>query len=187
MRNDVWPRLDQTMIPVVTVASLDVLPSLIDRLQENNFKTVEVTLRTEFGLAAIRQIKQLAPEMIVGAGTILDANQVNLCLDAGAEYLVSPGWSDLIYERASTFGAAEKFWLPGVVTPTEVMSAIEKGFRRLKFFPAKVFGGISTLKAYDKLFPGVKFCPTGGVSAELVTDYLELDNVFAVGGTSWLT
>ena len=170
---------------VVAVATLeraaDALP-LADALCAGGVRVLEITLRTAAASAAIEQLRKARPDAIVGAGTVRDARTLSAARDAGAQFVVSPGFTRALHEAASV-GALP--WLPGVATASEILLAHEAGHALLKFFPAEAAGGTRALRAFASVFPDVGFCPTGGVTAENVRSYLELPNVVCVGGT-WL-
>jgi len=151
-------------------------------LVEGGIRVLEVTLRTPAALACIRAITKEVPGAITGVGTITRLDQLKQVIDAGAAFGVSPGLSDslLAEVRRQNFP-----FLPGVMTPSEVMAAYELGFRAMKLFPAQQAGGIGMLKAMAGPFADVTFCPTGGVDAKSASDFLALPNVGCVGG-SWL-
>ena len=184
---NIWQALEKTKIPVVRIASPKSLESILAQVIAASFSTIEITLRSDYALKAIKEAKSISPDLIVGAGTITRPEQVEQALDAGAEYLVSPGWSDGVWRAIQACCAPESCWCPGVVTPTEVMHAAERGFQRLKFFPAAINGGLGTLKTYQSVFPHIRFCPTGGIGSDEVESYLARDNVFAVGGSAWIS
>ena len=172
------------LICVAVIDRADDAIPLMDALQAGGLKNIEITFRTAAAVEAIRAIRKCFPEVVVGAGTLLSVDNVKQAVDAGAQFGVSPGLS----ERVS--GAAQEMGLPlfpGVVTPTEVMQAMELGWTHLKFFPAETFGGIRALRALVGPFghTGVRFIPTGGVTAANLKDYLTLSEVAAVGG-SWM-
>jgi 2-dehydro-3-deoxyphosphogluconate aldolase / (4S)-4-hydroxy-2-oxoglutarate aldolase len=171
-----------TVIPVVTIArAADAVP-LAAALLRGGLRVIEVTLRTQEAPAAIRAIARALPDMVVGAGTVLTGADVTRAVGAGARFLVSPGLTaDLV---AAGLGS-ELPYLPGAVTPSEVIAAREHGFSLLKFFPAAASGGIEALRQLAPVFPGIAFCPTGGVGAENAAQYLSLPNVPMVGG-SWM-
>jgi 2-dehydro-3-deoxyphosphogluconate aldolase/(4S)-4-hydroxy-2-oxoglutarate aldolase len=171
-----------TVIPVVTIArAADAVP-LAAALLRGGLRVIEVTLRTQEAPAAIRAIARALPDVVVGAGTVLTGADVTRAVGAGARFLVSPGLTaDLV---AAGLGS-ELPYLPGAVTPSEVIAAREHGFSLLKFFPAAASGGIEALRQLAPVFPGIAFCPTGGVGAENAAQYLSLPNVPMVGG-SWM-
>lgn len=170
------------MIPVITIDDLDRAEPLALALRRGGLRNLEVTLRTPVAVEAIRLMKQAAPDLRVGAGTVLTDGDVDACLGAGADFLVTPGTSPRLREALLKTGADV---MVGVATATEVMSRLEEGFGVLKFFPAEQSGGAAALKAFGGPLPDAMFCPTGGVTPELAPAYLKLSNVVAVGGT-WI-
>lgn len=173
--------LARRIVPVVVVRDAARAAGLADALVAGDLPVAEVTLRTA---AAPEAIATMAanPGLIVGAGTVLTPEQVDLAVDAGARFLVSPGYSAATVARAAERGVPI---VPGTVTPSEVIAALAAGLTTLKFFPASNYGGAGTLKDFSSVFAGVRFVPTGGVSAGNLGDYLSLPNVPAVGG-SWM-
>lgn len=170
-----------TLVPVVTFNTGDDPVRFMDYLQSQNVNCIEITLRTKEGLKAIELLKQVRPDVLVGAGTVVSPVQVKELKNIGADFIVSPGLTGLLLQELKLSGVP---FLPGVSTPSEIMMAKENGLNALKFFPANLFGGIKSLKAYGQVFPDITFCPTGGITPETSNDYLSLDNVFAIGG-SW--
>jgi len=170
------------VVPVLVVGSVDHAAPLAKALLDGGLTIAEVTLRTPVGVRVIEAMKKAAPELLVGAGTVLNGADVSSSLDAGADFLVSPGMSPGLLEA---LGPGRGLMIPGVATASEAMSRYEEGFELLKLFPANIAGGIPALKALGAPLPHLKFMPTGGVSAENAGDYLALPNVFAVGG-SWI-
>ena len=169
------------VIPVLTVErEADAVP-LARALAAGGLTGLEITLRTEAALPAIRAIAGLVG-VVVGAGTATSADEVAGARDAGARFIVSPGLAEPVLDAAEAAGLP---CLPGVATATEMMRAQARGLTHLKFFPASVAGGLPALKAFAGPFPRLRFCPTGGVDAKTFRDYLALPNVFAVGG-SWV-
>lgn len=171
------------VIPVVTLEAADNAAALARALLAGGVSVIELTLRTPAALEAIAVIARDVPAMAVGAGTVTTAEQVQAACDAGAGFLVSPGYADAIVAAAER---ADRPLLPGVATATEVMRAQADGFDHVKFFPAVPSGGIGALKALAGPFPSLRFCPTGGVHSGNYLDFLQLTNVPCVGG-SWLT
>ena len=170
----------QRVVAVATVErAADALP-LADALGAGGVRVIEVTLRTAAACAAIGKIRKARPDALVGAGTVRDALTLRAARDAGAQFVVSPGFTPALHEAA---GAAALPWLPGVATASEILLAQDAGYRLLKFFPAEAAGGTRALRAFAPVFPDVGFCPTGGVTADNVRSYLELPNVICVGGT----
>lgn len=154
---------------------------LAEALVAGSLPVAEVTLRTPAAADAIAAMAK-HPNLLVGAGTVLTPAQVDLAVDAGARFLVSPGLSVATVARAAERGVPI---VPGTVTPSEVMAALSAGLNLLKFFPAANYGGAGTVKAFESVFGRVRFVPTGGVSASNLGDYLSLPNVPAVGG-AWM-
>lgn len=173
---------DARVVPVLSIErAADAVP-LARALARGGIGIVEITLRTPEAPTAITAIASEVPEIVVGAGTVLRAADVTRAVEAGARFLVSPG---LTPELASAGIATGLPFVPGVATPSEVMTARDFGFSFLKFFPAEPLGGVAVLKAMTPVFPGIVFCPTGGITAESAPRYLELPNVPMVGG-SWM-
>ena len=170
------------VIPVLTIArAADAVP-LAAALVRGGLRVIEVTLRTPAAPEAIRAIAHRVPDAVVGAGTVLTGSDASRAVEAGARFLVSPG---LTPDLAAAGLGNELPYVPGAVTPSEVIAARELGFSLLKFFPAVAFGGVDTLRAYAPVFPGIAFCPTGGITAETAGTYLALANVPMVGG-GWM-
>jgi 2-dehydro-3-deoxyphosphogluconate aldolase / (4S)-4-hydroxy-2-oxoglutarate aldolase len=170
------------VIPVLTIERLADAVPLARALARGGLKLLEVTLRTAAATAAIGAIAREVPEVAVGAGTVLRGADVTRALAAGARFLVSPG---LTAELAAAGLASEVPYIAGAVTPSEIIHARDLGLSFLKFYPAAGFGGVQTLRDYALVFPGIAFCPTGGVTPENAADYLALPNVPLVGG-SWM-
>jgi 2-dehydro-3-deoxyphosphogluconate aldolase/(4S)-4-hydroxy-2-oxoglutarate aldolase len=170
------------VIPVIVIDDADAAVPLARALLRGGLRVLEVTLRTPAALDALRRIAAL-PDAIAGAGTVLSAAQYDDAIGAGARFIVSPGLTDALAAAASRHRVP---LLPGTATASDVMRAREAGFNRLKLFPAETVGGVATLKAFGSVFADVRFCPTGGITAETAAGYLALNNVACVGG-SWLT
>ncbi|WP_404361957.1 bifunctional 4-hydroxy-2-oxoglutarate aldolase/2-dehydro-3-deoxy-phosphogluconate aldolase [Marinobacter sp.] len=171
------------LVPVISIQDPDHVVPLGRALVEGGIRILEVTLRTEHGLGAIHQLRRAFPEVWVGAGTVVGANQYRQAEAVGAQFIITPGVTAELLEFGLTAHAP---LLPGVSTTSEMMMGYAMGYREFKFFPAEVAGGIAALKAFSGPFPDVSFCPTGGIRQETAGDYLALPNVKAVGGT-WLT
>jgi 2-dehydro-3-deoxyphosphogluconate aldolase/(4S)-4-hydroxy-2-oxoglutarate aldolase len=171
-----------SVIPVLTIErERDAVP-LARALFEGGLSVIEVTLRTAAAPSAIAAIARELPQVVVGAGTLLRAADIATAVHAGARFLVSPG---MIPELAAAALSAELPYLPGVATPSEVMAARALGICVMKLFPAEALGGTAWLKALAPVFPGVAFCPTGGIDEANAAEYLALPNVPMVGG-SWM-
>ena len=171
------------VIPVVMIDRLTDAVPLADALLRGGISALEITLRTPAGLDAISAKKQAFPESMIGAGTVCSKQDYDRAAAAGADFIVSPGATDAL------FGAADHHalpFLPGAVTASEILKAIEHGYSVLKFFPAETSGGAPAISALAGPFPGVSFMPTGGITRDNLGTYLALNSVSAVGG-SWLT
>ncbi|MFT2747756.1 bifunctional 4-hydroxy-2-oxoglutarate aldolase/2-dehydro-3-deoxy-phosphogluconate aldolase [Helicobacter pylori] len=171
------------IIPVVVIENIKDAVPLAQSLVEGGIQIIEVTLRSSCALEAIELIAKNVPKMRVGAGTILNPTQLEQAQNRGAEFLISPGLTIKLLEYAKK---KDMPLIPGVSSSSEVMQALELGYNALKFFPAEYCGGVKLLNAFNGPFKGVKFCPTGGISADNMHSYLNLENVLCVGG-SWLT
>jgi 2-dehydro-3-deoxyphosphogluconate aldolase/(4S)-4-hydroxy-2-oxoglutarate aldolase len=171
-----------TVIPVLTIEREAYAVPLARALCEGGLKIIEVTFRTEAAAASIAAIRSELPQVTVGAGTLLRAKDVSEAVRAGAQFLVSPGTTP---ELAGAALATELPYLPGVATPSEIMAARSLGICVMKLFPAEALGGIALLRALAPVFPGIAFCPTGGIDERSAEHYLALPNVPMVGG-SWM-
>ncbi|UOR29685.1 bifunctional 4-hydroxy-2-oxoglutarate aldolase/2-dehydro-3-deoxy-phosphogluconate aldolase [Helicobacter pylori] len=171
------------IIPVVVIENIKDAVPLAQSLIEGGIHIIEVTLRSSCALEAIELIAKNVPKMRVGAGTVLNPTQLEQAQNRGAEFLISPGLTIKLLEYAKK---KDMPLIPGVSSSSEVMQALELGYNALKFFPAEYCGGVKLLDAFNGPFKGVKFCPTGGISADNMRSYLNLENVLCVGG-SWLT
>ena len=170
------------VIPVLTIKDASTAPDLAGALVRGGLPVLEVTMRTPVALDAVRAIVAAVPEAIVGTGTVITPGDVEASIDAGAQFLVSPGCTRRLADAALASGLP---FLPGVSSASEAMRAAELGFETLKFFPAEQCGGAALLKALGGPLPHLRFCPTGGVSPANLDSYLELPNVVCVGG-SWV-
>ncbi|WP_306117578.1 MULTISPECIES: 2-dehydro-3-deoxy-phosphogluconate aldolase [unclassified Roseitalea] len=172
----------QPVIPVIVIEDAEKAVPLARALAAGGLPAVEITLRSEAAVDAIGRIAAKVPQAIVGAGTVLNTEHYEQVVAAGARFAVSPGFTPELADSAR--GSAVPL-LPGASTPSEIMAALEEGYWLLKFFPAEQSGGVGYLKSLASPFAGVRFCPTGGVSATNAADYLGLSNVICVGG-SWV-
>ncbi len=173
-------------VPVIPVIVLDRATDAVpvaEALIAGGIPVFEITLRTAAALSAIGEIAKRFPDALTGAGTVLSKSQATQAIDAGAQFIVSPGWDDDVVDTAIAVNIPV---VPGVATPSEVQRARRHGLSLLKFFPASLAGGVPMLKAFSSVYSDVRFVPTGGVSAKNLTDYLSVPNVVACGG-SWLT
>ncbi len=170
------------VIPVIEIDSADLAVPLAESLCEAGLPVLEVTLRTEAALESIRNIVKKLPDVLLGAGTVINREQAQSASEAGARFIVSPG----LNEEVVTWGQKNELpILPGAVTPTEIMHGLNLGLNLLKFFPAEALGGLKAIKAISDPFPQVRFIPSGGVHADNLAEYLRADKIHAVGG-SWM-
>ena len=170
------------VIPVLTVAKLEHAAPLAEALYAGGLTVLEITLRTQVALAAIEAMRKAVPQAVVGAGTLLQAQDFRRAEGAGAQFAVTPGLTPQLAEAAKLV----KFpLLPGIISPSEILQALHFGYDTLKFFPAQQAGGIPMLQAFSGPFANVAFCPTGGISRETAPAFLKLRNVLCVGG-SWV-
>jgi 2-dehydro-3-deoxyphosphogluconate aldolase/(4S)-4-hydroxy-2-oxoglutarate aldolase len=179
---DPGPLLTTPVIPVLTIGRVEDAVPLARALATGGLSVIEVTLRTEAALSALRAIIAEVPEVVAGIGTVVNRDDVSRACDAGAAFLASPGTSP---DLAEALTDAPVPALPGCSTVSEVMMLMDFGFRVLKFFPAESSGGVRWLSSVAAPLPNVRFCPTGGISADNAASYLALPNVIAVGG-SWV-
>ncbi|MFC5219162.1 bifunctional 4-hydroxy-2-oxoglutarate aldolase/2-dehydro-3-deoxy-phosphogluconate aldolase [Streptomyces coerulescens] len=170
------------VVPVVVIDDPSDAVPLARALVDGGLPAIEVTLRTPAALEAIGAIADAVPDAVVGAGTVITPEQVTRAVEAGARFLVSPGWTDLLLEAMRASGVP---YLPGVSTTSEVVALLERGVREMKFFPAEAAGGTAYLKSLNGPLPQARFCPTGGIGPATAPDYLALPNVGCVGG-SWM-
>ena len=180
---DIYNRIGKaTIIPVIKLNRVEEAVPLAQALLAGGIPVAEVTFRTEAAAEGIAAIRREVPQMLVGAGTVLTTDQAIAAVEAGAQFVVSPGSNGKIIDRVLAAGVA---MIPGVATPSEIEAAMERGLNVLKFFPAEALGGIAMLKALSGPYSQIKFVPTGGISANNMKDYLHQKNVLAVGG-SWM-
>jgi 2-dehydro-3-deoxyphosphogluconate aldolase/(4S)-4-hydroxy-2-oxoglutarate aldolase len=170
------------VIPVIVLDDAGRAVPLARALLAGGIRVIEITLRTPAALDAVKAVRSAVPEAIVGVGTITSVKSLQSAIDAGAQFGVSPGSEVHLLEAVKQSGLP---FLPGTMTPSDVLNAHEMGFRAMKFFPASEAGGAGMLKALGSVFPEVKFCPTGGINMSTAREYLALPNVVCVGG-SWL-
>jgi 2-dehydro-3-deoxyphosphogluconate aldolase / (4S)-4-hydroxy-2-oxoglutarate aldolase len=173
---------DSPVIPVIVLNDMAHAVPMARALVAGGIRMLEVTLRTSQALACIEAIAKEVPEAIVGAGTVRNAADAKAAANAGAKFAVSPGYTPAVGQACRDEGLS---LLPGVATGSEIMMAQEDGYTELKFFPAMQAGGPAMLKAWGGPFFDVRFCPTGGVTAQNASEFLSLSNVACVGG-SWL-
>ena len=171
------------IIPVVTFNDLSEVQPQLEKLLSHGVSCIEITLRTPISFDAIAEAKRtFGQTMDIGVGTLVTKDQIERAAELDVAFMVSPGIS---MELSSSFENSGIPFIPGVATPSEIISGLQLGWDTFKFFPAHLFGGLDALKTYGQVFPQVKFCPTGGIKAETYNEYLKLPNVISVGG-SWL-
>lgn len=175
--------LKAEVIPVLAIQRVEDAVPLATALVEGGLTVLEVTLRTDCALEAVRRIKAALPQASVGVGTVLTPAQYRQAEAVGADFVVTPGTTEALYRYGVTSSVP---MLPGVTTISDVMTGWQYGYRRFKFFPAEASGGVKALKAFAGPIPEARFCPTGGIGINNAEDYLALKNVVSVGG-SWLT
>jgi 2-dehydro-3-deoxyphosphogluconate aldolase/(4S)-4-hydroxy-2-oxoglutarate aldolase len=169
------------VIPVLVIDDAATARPLAEALVAGGLRVLEVTMRTPAALDAIREMKQV-PGAIVGAGTVVSGEQFSQVMDAGAEFIVSPGLTERLAEPIIASGVP---FLPGVATAGDIMRGLDLGLTHFKFFPAETSGGLKALKALAAPFYQCRFCPTGGISEANAADWLAFDRVLCVGG-SWV-
>ena len=168
------------VIPVVVINDEKETIEILSKLREGGINCAEITFRTACAKEAIAIGTKAFEDMNIGAGTVINAEQAKSAVQAGAKFIVSPGFSD----EVARYCTDEKIpYYPGCVTPTEIMRALSYGLNVVKFFPAGVYGGLKAMKALWAPFPQVRFIPTGGVDLSNLKEYLDFDKVYAVGGS----
>ena len=180
---DVVLQRARPVLPVLVIEDCALAVDLARALYAGGVEVLEVTLRTPRALDALAAIRQELPQLLVGAGTVIHAEQFQEARDAGAQFAVSPGCTERLAAAADDSGLP---YLPAVMTPSEVLLALEYGYRSLKLFPANGNTSVKMLKSFKGPFTGIRFCPTGGITADNLLSFLRLPNVACVGG-SWLT
>lgn len=179
---DIFERIDSTkVLPVAVIDDAEKAVPLVDALARGGITAIEVTFRTDAAAEAIRLIRKKRPDILVGAGTVLSAEQAHAASNAGAQFLVAPGLNPDTVRASAEVGLP---FIPGALTPSEVERAMSLGLERVKFFPAEAGGGVAMLKAMSSPYRAMKFMPTGGINAKNLRDYLSLDCVFACGLSS---
>ena len=167
-------------IPVVVIKELSETDKILTALKNSNINCAEITFRTACAAEAIAYACKQYPDMSIGAGTVINAEQCRQALEAGAQFIVSPGLSVAVANVCKEHNVP---YYPGCVTPTEIMQALELGITTVKFFPANIYGGLKALKALAAPFPQIKFIPTGGVDRSNIDEFLAFDKVAAIGGS----
>jgi 2-dehydro-3-deoxyphosphogluconate aldolase / (4S)-4-hydroxy-2-oxoglutarate aldolase len=172
---------EQKIIPVCTIKNQKDATPLARSLLQAGLTTIEVTLRSPCALEAIESIRREFPQMHIGAGTIINTQQLEDCYNAGVDFAVSPGFLPAIAQTASIYSID---YLPGIATISEAMQAYELGFKKLKVYPAMLVGGVEFIKCLGSVLPKLQLCPTGGIDQHNIKDFLCLKNVYAVGTSS---
>ena len=170
----------EKFVPVVVIKELSETDKILKALKNNGINTAEITFRTACAKEAIEYAVKNYPEMSIGAGTVINEQQCKDALEAGAQFIVSPGLSVSVAKVCQENNIP---YYPGCVTPTEIMQALELGITTVKFFPANIYGGLKALKALSAPFPQVKFIPTGGVDRSNIDEFLAFDKTEAIGGS----
>lgn len=170
------------IIPVVVIENASRAVPTAKALLLGGIRTMEITFRTACAADAIRAVAESVPEMLVGAGTVLTVEQAVRAKEAGARFIVSPGYDDHVVAYCVSEGIPV---IPGCVTPTEIMRALSRGLTIVKFFPANLYGGLPAIKGLASVFRNIRFVPTGGIGPDDIGTYLSQPYIFAVGG-SWL-
>lgn len=169
------------VIPVIAINDATKAEKLAEVLIDNGLPCAEITFRTEQAVQAIKNMRHAFPDMLIGAGTILNTEQVDQAIDAGVDFIVSPGFNPNVVVYCQRRGITI---IPGINNPSQVENAIQMGLDTLKFFPAESSGGVSMLKALSAVYP-VTFMPTGGINPQNINEYLSISTVLACGGT-WM-
>ena len=180
---DVMQRLaNSIVVPVVVLEKVEDAVPTAKAMAAGGVDTMEITFRTACAPQCIKAVAENCPEVLVGAGTIVNLEQCKLAVEMGAKFIVSPGFSEEVVAWCVENGIPVA---PGCVTPTEIMGALKYGLKMVKFFPANVYGGLNAMKNLSAPFVGLKFLPTGGVNAGNIKEYIDASFIHAVGG-SWV-
>ena len=170
-------------IPVVVIKELSETDKILTALKNYGINCAEITFRTACAKDAIEYASKKYPDMLIGAGTVINAEQCQIAIDAGSKFIVSPGLSASVAKVCKDNNVP---YYPGCVTPTEIMQALELGITIIKFFPSHIYGGLKAMKALSAPFPQIKFIPTGGVDKNNIDEYLAWDKIYAVGVSSFV-
>ena len=180
---DVMQRLaNSIVVPVVVLDKVEDAIPTAKAMAAGGVDTMEITFRTACAPEAIKAVAENCPEVLVGAGTIVNLEQCKLAVEMGAKFIVSPGYSEEVVAWCVENGIPVA---PGCVTPTEIMAALKHGLTMVKFFPANVYGGLNAMKNLSAPFVGLKFLPTGGVNSDNIKEFIDTPFIHAVGG-SWV-
>jgi 2-dehydro-3-deoxyphosphogluconate aldolase/(4S)-4-hydroxy-2-oxoglutarate aldolase len=175
--------LETKLVPVVVFKDLSEVEPTLSGLRSGGVNIAEICFRTEVTAKCLQKAIELYPDMLIGAGTIISADQALEAINLGAKFIVSPGLSASVANVCKEHNIP---YIPGVVTPSEIIAALDLGLTYLKFFPAGVFGGLKAIKALASAFPQIKIMPTGGVDNSNLGEFIKEKSIFAIGG-SWLT
>jgi 2-dehydro-3-deoxyphosphogluconate aldolase/(4S)-4-hydroxy-2-oxoglutarate aldolase len=170
------------IVPVIVLKNLDDTIPTLKALKEGGLPIAEITFRTACAEDAVKLAVKEFPDMLIGAGTIISKEQCQAAISAGAKFIVSPGLSEEVSDICKD---AKTPYIPGVITPTEIIKAVSLGLRVLKFFPAESFGGLKAIKALSSAFPQIMFMPTGGINENNLIEYLSFEKIIACG-SSWM-
>ncbi len=180
---DVIQKIGQAkLLPVAVIKSLEDAKALLDAITAGGLDIIEITFRTQCAPDAIKYAVKNYPEMLTGAGTVINTEQAKNAIECGAKFIVGPGFSAEVAKVCQEHSIP---YFPGCVTPTEIMAALSCGIDIIKFFPAQEFGGLKTINSLSAAFKDVKFIPTGGINNDNLIDYINNPKIFACGG-SWL-
>ena len=168
------------IVPVVVIKNIDDTLPTLQGLIDGGINIAEITFRSECASAAIELANKTFPDMLIGAGTVINVKQAKQAIKAGAKFIVSPGFDLATCKYLKKINIP---YIPGAVSPTEIMTCISNGIEVIKFFPASCYGGVKTLKALGGPLKNIKFLPTGGIDENNINEYLQLDSVIAVGGS----
>lgn len=174
--------IKEKIIPVIKIDNIEDTIPIMEALQKSGIQIAEITFRTKAADKAIQIATQNYSDMLIGAGTVLFVEQAKLAIDSGVKFIVSPGFS---LEVANFCKEKDVLYIPGCITPTEIMRAISCGLEIVKFFPASSYGGLNTIKSLSAVFSNIRFVPTGGINQDNIADYLSFDKIIACGG-SWM-
>lgn len=178
---DVMKQIEKVkLVPVTVFENKEQVLPVLESLVKGGVPITEICFRTECAEEAIKIASRDCKDILVGAGTVINKDQASKAIKAGAKFIVSPGFTEEVYEECKINNIP---YLPGIVTPTEIMNALNHGINYVKFFPAGVFGGLKAIKALAAAFPQVKFMPTGGVDLTNLKEFVEYKNIFAIGGS----
>ena len=171
------------IVPVVVLNSVEDTIPTISALVKGDVPIAEICFRTDCAEACIKVASKEFPDALIGAGTVINEYQAVRAIECGAKFVVSPGFSEKVHDVCKKYHIP---YIPGVVTPTEIMNVVNRGYKYVKFFPAGEFGGVKAVKSLSSAFPGISFLPTGGVNNSNLKDFIDVKSIFAFGG-SWVS